>query len=157
MMSLRSLEKSIHLAKEVLEQSYEKMKNTVTPKFTEELSRTIAEITNGKYNKVRLNDDTGLVAELENGNYIPVSRLSVGTIDQLYLSLRLAMVENLSKEKMPIILDETFAYYDTERLENILRYIAERFSNYQIVLFTCTQREMQVLEELNLKFNLIEI
>ena len=157
MMSLRSLEKSIHLAKEVLEQSYEKMKNTVTPKFTEELSRTIAEITNGKYNKVRLNDDTGLVAELENGNYIPVSRLSVGTIDQLYLSLRLAMVENLSEEKMPIILDETFAYYDTERLENILRYIAERFSNYQIVLFTCTQREMQVLEELNLKFNLIEI
>ena len=133
MMSLRSLEKSIYLAKEVLEQSYEKMKNTVTPKFTEELSRTIAEITNGKYNKVRLNDDTGLVVELENGNYIPVSRLSVGTIDQLYLSLRLAMVENLSEEKMPIILDETFAYYDTERLENILKYIAERFSDYQIV------------------------
>ncbi len=157
MMSLRSLEKSIYLAKEVLEQSYEKMKNTVTPKFTEELSRTIAEITNGKYNKVRLNDDTGLVVELENGNYIPVSRLSVGTIDQLYLSLRLAMVENLSEEKMPIILDETFAYYDTERLENILKYIAERFSDYQIVLFTCTQREMQVLKELNLKFNLIEI
>lgn len=157
MRSLRSLEKSIYLAKEVLEQSYEKMKNTVTPKFTEELSRTIAEITNGKYNKVRLNDDTGLVVELENGNYIPVSRLSVGTIDQLYLSLRLAMVENLSEEKMPIILDETFAYYDTERLENILKYIAERFSDYQIVLFTCTQREMQVLKELNLKFNLIEI
>lgn len=156
-MSLKSLEKSIYLAKEVLEQSYERMKNTVTPKFTEELSRTIAEITNGKYNKVRLNDDTGLVVESENGNYIPVSRLSVGTIDQLYLSLRLAMVENLSEEKMPIILDETFAYYDTERLENILRYIAERFFDYQIVLFTCTQREMQVLEELNLKFNLVEM
>lgn len=157
MMSLRSLEKSIYLAKEVLEQSYEKMKNTVTPKFTEELSRTIAEITNGKYNKVRLNDDTGLVVESENGNYIPVSRLSVGTIDQLYLSLRLAMVENLSEEKMPIILDETFAYYDTERLENILRYIAERFSDHQVMIFTCTHRERELLEELNLAFNLVEM
>ncbi len=157
MMSLKSLEKSIYLAKEVLEQSYERMKNTVTPKFTEELSRTIAEITNGKYNKVRLNDDTGLVVESENGNYIPVSRLSVGTIDQLYLSLRLAMVENLSEEKMPIILDETFAYYDTERLENILRYIAERFSDHQVMIFTCTHRERELLEELNLAFNLVEM
>lgn len=157
MMSLKSLEKSIYLAKEVLEQSYERMKNTVTPKFTEELSRTIAEITNGKYNKVRLNDDTGLVVESENGNYIPVSRLSVGTIDQLYLSLRLAMVENLSEEKMPIILDETFAYYDTERLENILRYIAERFSDHQVIIFTCTHRERELLEELNLAFNLVEM
>ena len=156
-MSLKSLEKSIYLAKEVLEQSYERMKNTVTPKFTEELSRTIAEITNGKYNKVRLNDDTGLVVESENGNYIPVSRLSVGTIDQLYLSLRLAMVENLSEEKMPIILDETFAYYDTERLENILRYISERFFDHQVMIFTCTHRERDLLEELNLAFNLVEM
>lgn len=157
MKSLKNLEKSINLAKEVLNQCYEKMKNTVTPKFTEELSRTIAEITDAKYTNVRLNDDTGLVVELENGNYIPASRLSIGTIDQLYLSLRLAMVENLSEEKMPIILDESFAYYDTERLKNILQYIAKRFSNYQVVIFTCTNREKEILKELNLAFNWIEM
>ena len=55
--------------------------------------------------------------------YIPVSKLSIGTIDQLYLSLRLSMAEELSKESLPIILDEAFAYYDEERLENILEYI----------------------------------
>ena len=155
--SLKDLEKSISLAKEVLSQSYENMKNTVTPKFTEELSKTIAEITKGKYTKVKLNDDIGLVVELENGNYIPVARLSIGTIDQLYISLRLALVEDLSEEKMPIVLDEPFAYYDTERLKNILRYIAQRFSNYQIMIFTCTHREKAVLEELNVAFNLIEM
>ena len=64
-----------------------------------------------------------MIVELENGNYISASQLSIGTIDQLYLSLRLSMVEELSEEKMPIILDESFAYYDTERLENILKYI----------------------------------
>ena len=157
MRSLRNLEKSINLAKEVLNQSNEKMRNTVTPKFTEELSKTIAEITSQKYTNVRLNDDNGLVVELENGNYIPASRLSIGTIDQLYLSLRLALVENLSEEKMPIILDETFAYYDTERLINILRYIAQRFSGHQVIVFTCTNREQEVLRQLDLKFNEIEI
>lgn len=157
MVSLRNLEKSINLAKEVLNQANEKMKNTVTPRFTEELSKTIAEITDGKYTNVRLNDDTGLIVELENGNYIPAARLSIGTIDQLYLSLRLALVEDLSEEKMPIILDESFAYYDTERLENILRYIAQRFFGHQVMIFTCTHREKEALEELNLAFNWIEM
>lgn len=157
MVNLKVLEKSMNLAKEILEHSYEKMKNTVTPKFTDKLSETIEEITNGKYTKVRFNDDTGLVVELENGNYVPVSRLSIGTIDQLYLSLRLAMVEELSEEKIPIILDETFAYYDTERLKNILRYMAKRFRNHQIIIFTCTNREEELLKELDLEFNRIEM
>lgn len=157
MVNLRELEKSMNLAKDVLEDSYHKMKNTVTPKFTDKLSETIAQITNEKYTKVRLNDDTGLVVELENGNYIPASRLSIGTIDQLYFSLRLAMVEELSEEKMPIILDEVFAYYDTERLKNILTYMANRFGNNQIMIFTCTNREKEILEELNIKFNFVEI
>lgn len=157
MVNLKNLEKSMNLAKEILNVSYEKMKNTVTPKFTEELSKSISEITNGKYANVRLNDDTGLVVELEDGNYIPASRLSIGTIDQLYLSLRLAMVEELSKEKMPIILDEVFAYYDEERLKNILAYIANRFAEYQVMIFTCTNREKEILKKLNVKFNFIEI
>ncbi len=157
MVNLKGLEKSMNIAKTVLEDSYNKMKNTVTPKFTDKLSETIAKITNEKYTKVRLNDDTGLVVELENGNYIPASRLSIGTIDQLYFSLRLAMVEELSEEKVPIILDEVFAYYDTERLKNILKYMIDRFCDNQIIIFTCTNREKEILEELNIKFNLIEM
>lgn len=157
MVNLKKLEKSMNLAREVLNKSYEKMKNTVTPKFTEELSKTISKITNGKYTNVRFNDSTGLMVELENGNYMSAARLSIGTIDQLYLSLRLAMVEELSEEKMPIILDEAFAFYDTERLKNILEYMAQRFNNHQVMIFTCTNREKEILEKLNLKFNGIEI
>jgi len=151
MVNLKNLEKSMNLAKDILSESYEKMKNTVTPKFTEELSRTIANITNNKYTNVRFNDNIGLVVELENGNYIQASRLSIGTIDQLYLSLRLAMVEELSEERMPIILDEAFVYYDTERLKNILSYIAQRFKDYQILIFTCTNREKEILENITMK------
>ena len=155
--NLRNLEKSMNLAKEFLARAYEKMKNTVTPKFTENLSKNINEITDGKYTNVMVQDDKGLVVELENGNYVEANRLSVGTIDQLYLSLRLSMTEDLSKEKMPIILDEAFAYYDTQRLENILKYLVNTYPDRQIMIFTCTEREKDVLTKLNIPYNLIHL
>ena len=155
--NLRKLEKSMNLAKELLQKAYEKMKNTVTPKFTENLSKNINEITNAKYTNVMVQDDNGLVVELENGNYVEANRLSVGTIDQLYLSLRLSMTEDLSKEKMPIILDEAFAYYDTKRLENILKYLVNTYPDRQIILFTCTEREKDIFEELHTHYHLIEL
>ena len=157
MSTLKDLEKSMNLAKLILNNAYEKMKTSVTPKFTQNLSDNISKITKGKYNNVVLNDDNGLVVELENGNYETVSKLSIGTIEQLYLSLRLSMVEELSDEKMPIILDEAFAYYDTERLKNILKYLNDRFKNNQIIIFTCTNREKEILNTLNIKYNLIEV
>ena len=155
--NLKKLEKSMNLAKNLLEKAYEKMKNTVTPKFTENLSKNIDEITNGKYTNVMVQDDNGLVVELENGNYVEANRLSVGTIDQLYLSLRLSMTEDLSKEKMPIMLDEAFAYYDTKRLENILKYLANTYPDRQIILFTCTEREKNIFNEFNIPYHFIEL
>ncbi len=155
--NLKKLEKSMNLAKELLGKAYEKMKNTVTPKFTENLSKNINEITNGKYTNVMVQDDNGLVVELENGNYVEANRLSVGTIDQLYLSLRLSMIEDLSKEKMPIILDEAFAYYDTQRLKNILKYLANTYQDRQIIIFTCTEREKNIFDECKLSYHLINL
>ena len=148
--------KSINLAKEVIEKSYEKMKENVTPRFTQILSDTIKKISNDKYKKVKFNSENGLIVELDNGNYIPAEMLSTGTIDQLYLSLRLAVIKEISEEKIPIILDESFAYYDDERLENILKYFSENVDN-QILILTCTLREKEILEKNNISFNYIEI
>ena len=88
---------------------------------------------------------------------MPAERLSIGTIDQLYLSLRLAMLDEISKEKVPIILDEAFAYYDNERLKNILTYLTTEFKNRQIIIFTCTQREKDILRQMKLNYNYIEL
>ena len=153
MLTLRKNNESFNLAKEVLTNAYEEMKNTVTPKFTEELSKNISSITKGKYNNVRFNDEVGLIVELPNGEYVTASKLSVGTIDQLYLSLRLSMIEDLSEESMPIILDEAFAYFDEERLENILKYMNDKFKEHQVILLTCTNREKEILEKDNIEFN----
>lgn len=157
MVNLKNLNSSIELVKNVLMNSYEKMKKSVTPKFSQELSNTISKITNGKYTTIVPNDENGLVVEIENGNYEPASKLSLGTIDQLYLSLRLSMIEELSTEKMPIILDEVFAYYDNERLKNALLFLEEKCKSHQILIFSCTNREQEILKELNIKYNLIKL
>lgn len=154
---LQEKNKCILATKDLLEKAYEKMKNNVTPKFTQNLSNIACNISNGKYKKVIFNEEKGLVVELENGEYISVNRLSAGTIDELYLSLRLSMLDEISSEKMPIILDEVFAYFDDERLKNSLIFLAEQSKEHQIIILTCSNREKQILDSINIKYNLVEL
>ena len=98
-----------------------------------------------------------MVTEVANGDYVLAERLSVGTIDQLYLALRLSIIKELSEETVPIILDEVFAYYDNDRLKNILQFLNKEFNNLQIIIFTCTNREQEILDELNINYNLINL
>ena len=93
----------------------------------------------------------------EKGQYIPIERLSIGTIDQMYLALRLSMINEISSEKMPIILDETFAYFDEERLKNILTYLSIGLRNNQVIILTCSDRERKIMEELGQPYQYIEL
>lgn len=149
---LLHLNNSYNIAKECLEVAYEKVKANISPRFTENLSDIISKISNGRYSNVTLNDTEGLMVEIQNGNYVPASRLSVGTIDQMYISLRLSALEEISQERMPIILDEAFAYFDDERLKNILVYLSNNFKENQIIIFTCSNREEKMLKELNVPY-----
>ena len=151
------LGKAIDLAKNILEKSYEKMKNNITPKFTENLLKNTKGVIGEKYKNIIFNEDEGLIVETENGNYVNANLLSVGTIDQLYLALRLAIANEVSKEVLPIILDEAFAYYDEERLENILLYLNNNFKENQIIIFTCSNREANVMDKLGIDYNYIEL
>ena len=147
----------INKVKEIISIAYEKMKNNVTPKFTSNLSNIIKKISDEKYNKVYINDSEGMIVGLPNGEYVSAEKLSTGTIEQLYLSLRLSMVKEISKESMPIILDEAFAYYDDERLKNTLKFLLDNFKENQILIFTCTHREENILNNLNQQYELINL
>ena len=147
----------IKKAIEILEMAYNKMKEEITPKFTEKLSDTIKNVSNNKYNKVKINISGEIIVEDSNGNYINAENLSLGTIDQLYLALRLASIEEITEETMPIILDEAFAYYDNERLKNILEYMSKEYKNRQIIIFTCTDREKSILNSLEINYNLVTL
>ena len=154
---LREKESIINIAIENLMDAYEEMKTTITPKFTKNLSESIQKISSNKYNKVTINDENGMIIENNRGEYVEAIKLSTGTIDQLYLALRLSMIDELSKENLPIILDESFAYSDNSRLKNMLQYLTSDLNNHQTIIFTCTDREQKMLEEMNIPYNVVEL
>lgn len=148
---------SIHIAKEEIELAYQEMKQNITPKFAIKLSEIIKEISSGTYKNIQFNDERGLIVEIENGTYVSAEHLSIGTIDQLYLSLRLSTIEEITKEKLPILLDEAFAYFDDTRLKNILQYINQQYQDRQVIIFTCTNREKEILEKEKIPYHFIEM
>ena len=154
---IKSLENSIKIAKEAMEIAYEKAKQNITPQFATKLSECVNQISTNKYQNVNFNDENGLRIELKNGNYVPVENLSTGTIDQMYLALRINSISEIVEEKLPIILDEAFAYYDDERMANILKYLEKEYKENQIIIFTCSQREEDVLTKLGIEYNKNEI
>ncbi len=154
---LEEKRENIKRALTYLDIAYNKMKEQITPKFTEELSIAMEKISNGIYKKVSINTNGEIIVQANTGEYINAENLSVGTIDQLYLSLRLATIKEITKENMPIVLDESFAYYDSERLKNILEYLSKEYNQKQIIIFTCTNREEDILKQLNVNYNKVEL
>lgn len=154
---LLSLNRSYNIAKECLERAYEQVKESISPRFTENLCDIISKISDDRYKNVVFSDTDGLRVEIDNGNYIPASRLSTGTIDQMYISLRLSALNEMTDETMPIILDEAFAYFDNDRLANILKYLNKNFKTNQIIIFTCSDREKNILNKLNIEYNTINL
>ena len=88
---------------------------------------------------------------------MPVSQMSAGTEDQIYFSVRLAVSRIFFEENMPLFLDDSFAFYDDERLARTLRWLGERSGFTQILLFTCHHREAEILAKTGIPFTLHEL
>lgn len=126
--------------------------------LSERLNRTVSEIlcsiTNGRYSKVMV-DDTLQIYLLSEGRRINMDQVSRGTIEQIYFALRMAAVDMLFEEEYPVILDDTFVYYDEVRLEATLKWLLE--NKRQVLLFTCQKREEELLNRLGMEYNQIYV
>lgn len=58
--------KVIEIAKEALDAAYLKMRESITPEFTNNLSNLVNSITDGRYKKVKVNEESGLLLETKN-------------------------------------------------------------------------------------------
>ena len=75
-------------------------------------------------------------------------QVSGGTMQQIYFALRMAAAELLCGEnRLPILLDEPFAFYDDARLEAALRWL--KGCGRQVIIFTCQRREKEILQKIN--------
>lgn len=118
--------------------------------FHEEVSSIIAEITNGAYEKVKIDDSMGIVVEKE-GSFLDIDYLSTGTVEQIYFAVRLAAAKLLfPEEEFPMILDDVFGNFDDIRLMRTLSYLSEL--DGQIIIFTCRKEVIHMLEELGCRY-----
>lgn len=118
-----------------------------------EVSKILYSLTGGMYERITLDDDMNLVVYQEGRNLYPW-QLSRGTMEQMYLALRLGAGRFFTQEEtLPILLDEAFASFDEKRLESTLKWLAKQPE--QIFLFTCQKREQEMLERSGIPYGKI--
>jgi uncharacterized protein YhaN len=102
-----------------------------------------ARLTEGRYDRLEVDEkDSGeafVIACLPDGSNCPADRLSEGTLDQLYLALRLAAIETDARaaEPLPFIGDDLLVNFDDRRARAALRVLADFAASVtQVILFT---------------------
>lgn len=122
------------------------MQTGFSPIVNEKTSENFSKLTGGKYSEVKVSKDFDVsIEDHETENLQLWEYMSTGTIDQIYLSLRLAISEIIAEEEgqLPLFLDDVFAQYDDGRAKNglsMLAGLAGQRGDHQILLFTCHQR-----------------
>jgi AAA domain-containing protein len=148
------------IASEKIIEISDSIKGDFMPLLKKSISENFAYVTGGKYKEVAIDEDMNIsiVSEDNNNRNISIDSLSGGTIDQLYLSLRISLSNILSgNQNIPIILDDSFVQYDSNRLKKSIEMLAKESERRQVILFTCQEREVEIAKSMNLKFNLIKL
>jgi uncharacterized protein YhaN len=113
-------------------------------------SDIFSSITLGMYSEVNLGaKGSSVVVKDRAGKTLEPSQLSQGTVEQLYLSLRLALAK-VSKDSfgsLPILLDDVLVNFDKERARAILKVLAEMSKENQVLYFTCHEWIRELYEE----------
>lgn len=145
------LGKALETAMEVLTEASLDIQRDYSPYLNEAMSSIIAAITGGRYNDVMADDSLTLnIQTPDTAEKVIPEQLSSGTADQVYFALRLATVKLVEKdgETLPLFLDEPFAQYDEERTKNALLMLKNESDNRQIILFTCKNREVELVRQI---------
>lgn len=149
---------AIQLAKETIEALSKDIHIQFAPTINKRVSSVIEQITDGKYNSVKIDNNLEIgINDPITGQIININSLSGGTIDQLYFALRFSIIKSMVDHSLPLILDDSFIQYDDIRLENILRFLNKISIDRQIILFTCQKREQNLLDKINAKYSIIEL
>ena len=142
--------RAVQLAMDQLNNLSAKLQQQLKTMLDGKASEILEYITDGKYTRLFIEENLHMSVMAE-GRKVPMEQLSRGTIEQIYLVLRLAAGELLFEEDYPVILDDTFAYYDENRLKKVMQWLS--IHKKQVLIFTCQKREKQLLEELNIAYH----
>lgn len=136
----------IYLAIDTMNEVAAEMYQEFSGKLNRRVSEILALITNGRYQKIFLDEELQVRIQAED-RLVGIEQVSRGTMEQIYFALRMAAAEMIDDEEtMPIFLDDAFLTYDDVRLEATLRWLCA--CKRQVILFTCHRREQEILEKI---------
>lgn len=143
---------ALALAGERLEELSRAMRSQMGMELNRLASEIIDQMTCGKYTRLFV-DENLQMSVMENGRKVALEQVSQGTVEQMYFAFRMAAAKILHEEEYPVILDDTLVFYDEERLEQTLNWLAD--NKKQVILFTCQNREEKILQKTGILYNKI--
>lgn len=148
---LAALDLAIRTIQDLSEEIYDSFGGVLN----EQVSALVCKITNGKYSEVRIDDRLQVMVKSGN-SYIGMDYLSMGTIEQIYLALRLSIANVLITEDLPIIIDDIFVTYDYQRLYDTVSCLGE-YLNRQIIMFTTNPGLQEMCTQLGIAYSAISL
>lgn len=132
---------AIEMAQAALSKAGAALQRRFAPKISRRTQELFQKMTGDRYTKVTMAEDMQLrIAAEDEDTLRDAQRRSDGTVDQLYLALRLAVAEELTPEA-PVVLDDALVRFDDDRLAAAMHILAEEAAQKQVLLFTCQSRE----------------
>ena len=139
--------RALILAQDILTQATQELQRRFAPRISGRAQELFSRLTGGRYQRLSLREDLSMEsgAQEEVGLRGSLWR-SDGTVDQLYLALRLAVAEELTPDA-PLVLDDALVRFDDVRLAETLRILREESADKQVIIFTCQGRELRWQQE----------
>jgi len=110
------------------------------PAVLKRASKSFAQVTGGRYTSVE-QDEEGKesVVVVAHDRRLAPEQLSRGTAEQLYLAIRLALVDEVATRSvpLPLIMDDCLVNFDPQRAEQMAKLLASSSREGQCLLFTC--------------------
>ena len=117
------------------------------PEMNERVNGIFSKLSQGRYTNVKFNQNSIKIKQFSDVMFEP-HELSQGTLEQLYVSLRLAFVESAKQMvSMPIIIDDAFVNFDEIRKDVMFDVLIELSKNHQILFFTFDQLAIEKFNE----------
>lgn len=118
-------------------------------------------ITEGRYTTIRLDPDAAtstprlMVVDAKGRSHEPRG-LSRGTVEQVYLCLRLALAEQ-HRPALPLLLDDILVNFDPIRAETTTRVLADIAANQQVIVYTCHPWVVEIMQSVVADLGLVDL
>ena len=140
--ALQSEYDAIALAVDTLRAADADIQGRFSPELGKLAAHYMSVVTDGRYEGVLINRDFSAKTKLS-GDTVPreTEYLSAGTLDLMYLAVRLAVCTLALPENSacPLILDDALVNFDAERTQQAMKLLREISKQRQVILFTCKE------------------